>query len=201
VFLNACGGSADATAGAARCLLLATKHCKRASLPMTGFRVILQCSCHSSPRLVELWQSLHRLMNGPSQNLLMPPRRRFRPGFDATLQTITEERLLAQLVPPDPRPALRAVPGVPLRRPAANTHNTQPALLPHIECTRCGDVWRVRIRCGEEARASSSLATGSAEVDHLGDLAEQASGSEPPGSVPRRNSILPSSIQTICSFV
>jgi hypothetical protein len=50
------------------------------------------------------------------------------------------------------------------------------------------------------------------EIDHLGDFAEQASCSEPPGMtttspepqtrclVPRRNSILPLSIQTICSF-
>ena len=45
-------------------------------------------------------------------------------GYDAALQAIAAERLLEQLVPPDPRPAPGAIPGVPLRRSAANTHTT-----------------------------------------------------------------------------
>jgi hypothetical protein len=43
-------------------------------------------------------------------------------GYDAALQAITAEWLLEQLVAPDPRPAPRAVPGVPLRRLATKAH-------------------------------------------------------------------------------
>ena len=43
-------------------------------------------------------------------------------GYDAALQAITAERMLEQLVPPDPRPAPGTVPSVLLRRLTANTH-------------------------------------------------------------------------------
>ena len=45
---------------------------------------------------------------------------------DAALEAEHAQRVFEQLVPPNPRPAPGAVPCVPLRRLAANTHNTQP---------------------------------------------------------------------------
>jgi hypothetical protein len=45
---------------------------------------------------------------------------------NALLQAILAKRMREQLVPPDPRPAPRAVPSVPLSRLAANTHDIQP---------------------------------------------------------------------------
>jgi hypothetical protein len=41
---------------------------------------------------------------------------------DAALRAILTQRMLEQLVPPDPRPAPGAIPGVPLRRLTANAH-------------------------------------------------------------------------------
>jgi hypothetical protein len=46
---------------------------------------------------------------------------------DASLQAILAKRMREQLLPPDPRPARRAVPSVPLRRLAANTIVLSPA--------------------------------------------------------------------------
>jgi hypothetical protein len=43
---------------------------------------------------------------------------------DADLRAIRTERVLEQLVPPDPRPAIRGVPLIPLRRLAANAHGS-----------------------------------------------------------------------------
>ena len=43
----------------------------------------------------------------------------------AALRAILTQRMLEQLVPPDLRPAPGAIPDVPLRRLAPNTHNTQ----------------------------------------------------------------------------
>ena len=46
---------------------------------------------------------------------------------DAALKAEFAQRVFEQLVPPNPRPAPGAVPCVPLRRLAANTHNIQPS--------------------------------------------------------------------------
>jgi hypothetical protein len=43
---------------------------------------------------------------------------------NADLRAIRTERMLEQLVPPDPRPAIRGVPLVPLCRSAANSHGS-----------------------------------------------------------------------------
>ena len=77
------------------------------------------------------WQRLHRLMNGPGVDIaamrldVITDRRRC---DNASLQAILAKRMREQLVPPDPRPALRAVACVPLRRSATNTQNTQPVI-------------------------------------------------------------------------
>jgi len=44
---------------------------------------------------------------------------------DAALKTELAQRMFEQLVPPNPGPTSRRIPLVPLRRSAANTHNTQ----------------------------------------------------------------------------
>src|SRR5262245_34762541 len=58
---------------------------------------------------------------------------------DAALQTILAKRVFEQLVLPDPGPASRGVPLVPLRRLATNAHSTQPFhLVPcfgHFACS------------------------------------------------------------------
>jgi hypothetical protein len=46
---------------------------------------------------------------------------------NASLQAILAKRMREQLVPPDPRPAPRAIPSVPLRSLAANTHYSAPS--------------------------------------------------------------------------
>ena len=60
---------------------------------------------------------------------------------DAALQAILAKRVFEQLVLPDPGPASRGVPLVPLRRLAANAHSTQPLHpMPHLKLT--GDMCR-----------------------------------------------------------
>jgi hypothetical protein len=47
---------------------------------------------------------------------------------DAALQAILTKRVFEQLVLPDPSPASRGVPLIPLRRLTANAHSTQPLI-------------------------------------------------------------------------
>ena len=87
---------------------------------------------------------------------------------NASLQAILAKRMREQLVPPDPRPAPRAIPSVPLRRLAANTHNSQPLHLTRL----------IAIDSPASLRASTSAASALIFVsrDPLGHLSRDPLG-------------------------